>query len=474
MDVPLTLTDAAAQLRRGQFSSVELIRAVLHRADLVDAALGTYVTRFDEHAIASAARADQELAEGLDRGPLHGMPIAIKDIISVAEGPTRANSVVCDPRWGVDKDAPVVRRLKDAGAVITGKATTAEFAVGAPEESKPFPIPRNPWDPACTPGGSSSGSAIGVAAGLFLASIGTDTGGSIRIPVAWNGTTGLKPTFGRVPVSGCIPLGFTLDHVGPLARSARDCAAVLQVLAGHHASDPSSSLRPVGGYGRALDGMLDGIRVGVDRSARFFPASSDPSLSDCFAAALESLRERGAELVDVVIPLYEEVSTARVVMMSAEALAYHRQNLRQRWSDYTAQARLQIARGALSSAADYVQAARVRRQGQRRLAGLFEHVDVVATPTIATGAPRLADVSELGFAAAGTIFTSYWDAVGNPCLAIPMGFASTGMPLSLQLAAPPFDEGRLLRVADAYQRGTDWHLRVPPTPPARGAPAPGR
>src|SRR6185437_6667015 len=187
-------------------------------------------------------------------GLCQGIPIAVKDIVAVAEGPTTGNSVVHDRSWGAGRDAPVVRRLKAAGAVITGKTTTFEFAIGSPDPTKPFPMPANPWDLARSPGGSSAGTGNGLAAGLFLAGIGTDTGGSIRIPAAWNGTTGLMPTFGRVPTSGCIPVGYTLDRIGPLARSARDCAAMLAVMAGHHPSDGSCADRPVDDYLGALTG----------------------------------------------------------------------------------------------------------------------------------------------------------------------------------------------------------------------------
>ena len=229
--IPLTVQDAAKQLRTGELTSVELTKLVIARAEEFDAQVGTYLARFDDHALASAAQADDELAQGLDRGPLHGIPVGVKDILAALEGPTTAQSLILDPAWGEGKDAPIVKRLRKAGAVITGKTTTMEFACGMPDPTKPFPIPRNPWDLETWPGGSSSGTGSGIAAGMFLAGIGTDTGGSIRIPAAFCGVSGLMPTFGRVPKSGCTPLGYSLDHVGPLARSAWDCAAMLQVSA---------------------------------------------------------------------------------------------------------------------------------------------------------------------------------------------------------------------------------------------------
>ena len=244
-ELPLTVTEAAAALRSRELSSVELTTTMLERADDLDPQLGTYVTRFDESALAAAERADKAFADGTDLGPYQGIPIGIKDILADADGPTTANSLILDRAWADGKDSPVVARLKAAGAVITGKLVTMEFATGAADATKPFPVPKNPWDLETWPGGSSSGTGNGVAAGLFYAGIGTDTGGSIRMPAAFCGTSGLMPTFGRVPKSGCAPLGYSLDHIGPLARSARDCADFLQIIAGYHPSDESCVDRPV-------------------------------------------------------------------------------------------------------------------------------------------------------------------------------------------------------------------------------------
>ena len=265
----MSVKDAAASLRSGEMTSVELTTAVLARADEVDAQIGAYLARFDEPALAAAERADTELAAGVDRGPFHGIPVGVKDILAASEGPTTAQSLILDPAWGAGKDAPIVKRLREAGAVITGKTTTMEFACGMPDPTKPFPIPRNPWDLGTWPGGSSSGTGNGIAAGLFLAGIGTDTGGSIRMPAAFCGVSGLMATFGRVPKSGCTPLGYSLDHVGPLARTAWDCAAMLQILAGYDPSDPDCKDVPVPDYLSALSGSLRGVRVGVEHTNHF-------------------------------------------------------------------------------------------------------------------------------------------------------------------------------------------------------------
>jgi aspartyl-tRNA(Asn)/glutamyl-tRNA(Gln) amidotransferase subunit A len=459
---PHTVTDAAARLRSGELSSVDLVTAAIARADALDRSLGAYVTRFDEHALAAAQMADDELSAGVDRGPLHGIPVGVKDVISAADGPTTANSLVLDRAWGEGRDAPVVSRLRSAGAVIIGKTTTSEFHCGLPDPTKPFAIPHNPWDLERSPSGSSAGSAIGVSAGLFLAGIGTDTAGSIRAPASANGVTGLKPTFGRVPKSGTVPLSYSLDSVGPIARTARDCAAVLSIIAGYDPSDESCVDLPVGEYVDALDGSLDGVRVGVERVHHRHP-EEDSALAPLFDSALTTLVEHGATLVDVELPFFDEILAGLLATMLAEGLAYHRRDLESRWSDYYATGRLTLAFGALVSSSDYVQAQRVRLVTQQRVAELFDTVDVIVSPGSPRGAER-ADVAPSSVVprVLGQSFTGYWNMTGHPAVALPIGFTSEGMPLSMQIVARPFEEAMALRVADAYQRVTDWHQRVPP------------
>jgi aspartyl-tRNA(Asn)/glutamyl-tRNA(Gln) amidotransferase subunit A len=467
-----TLSEAAAALRDGALTSVGLTEGLIARADLLDECLGTYQSRSDASALDAARRADTELEAGVDRGPLHGIPIGIKDVIAVADGPTTAGSLVLDPDWGAGHDAPAVTRLRDAGAVITGKLTTMEFAIGVPDPSKPFPIPRNPWDTGAWAGGSSSGAGNGVAAGLVLAALGTDTGGSIRIPAAFCGVSGLVPTFGRVPKSGCVPLGYTLDHVGPLATSAEDCAIVLSAIAGHHPSDPACVDRRVPDYASELRQSLAGVCIGVDR-VHHFPEASDPSLAACFDEALRAMEGLGANVVDVSLPCYEEMLVANIVTIASESLAYHRRDLQRGSDDYFAGTRNIFRQGAFVTGADYVQAQRARRHAQRALATLFEGVDVILSPTTAIGAipydafdsTRSSQLDalfqDLG-SLFGLFFTPYWDCVGNPVLAVPIGFTDSGLPLSLQIAGRPFDEQTILDVGHAYQCVSDWHGAIPP------------
>jgi aspartyl-tRNA(Asn)/glutamyl-tRNA(Gln) amidotransferase subunit A len=458
---PLTIADAAAALRAGTTTSVELVQRAVAVADAHDEAVGMFLARHTDSALAAAEAADTAIAAGDDLGPLHGIPLGIKDIITTGEGPTTGQSLVHDTA-AMSGDAVVVDRLRSAGGIMMGKLTTMEFAIGAPDTTKPFPLPRNPWNLEHWAGGSSSGSGSAVAAGAVLGALGTDTAGSIRIPAAFCGVSGLMGTFGRVPKSGCIPLGYSLDHIGPLARSARDCALMFDVLAGPHPSDPTTLDVPASSYSARLTGDLTGARIGADRLARIGGGVEDPAVPGAFAAALEALAGRGAEIVDIELPHYAEMGAAMWVIMLSEAFAYHRPDLATRWSDYGAPTRSILAGAVQYSAADYVQAQRVRRAGVRAIAALYEDVDLIVTPTAAVGATALAAMAQLTVSEEfGAIYTPYWDAAGNPVLSVPAGFTAAGLPLAIQIAGRPFDEALVLRAGDAFQRVTDWHLRTP-------------
>ncbi|HSZ43382.1 MAG TPA: amidase [Trebonia sp.] len=455
----LTITEAARRLRSGQATAVDLLRQVSDLADKLDPQLGVYITRFAGRAQEAAERADRELAAGLDRGPLHGIPLGVKDILATKGWATTGQSLVNDPSWWQDRDAPVVARLRAAGAVITGKTTTMEYAIGLPDPDKPFPVPRNPWDPVTWPGGSSSGTGAGVAAGLFLGGLGTDTGGSIRIPAAYCGITGHKPTYGLVPRAGCLPLGFSLDHIGPMARSAADCALMLDVMAGHDSLDPAAQPDVPGGYAAALTGDLTGLRIGVERTIPLSAPDRDgaviPALNDTAAA----LAAAGAELVDVTIPVYRDLADADTIIMASEAFSYHRDMMRERWADYGRYTRAFIAQGALLSAADYVTAQRARRVACAALDDVLATVDVILTPTAATAAPAYEDIDLHTLMA--VIFTGAFNSTGLPVLAAPAGFTTSGMPLSVQVIGHPLADATVLAVGDALQRRTAHHLAEP-------------
>jgi aspartyl-tRNA(Asn)/glutamyl-tRNA(Gln) amidotransferase subunit A len=459
-ETPLTITDAAAQLRDGTTTSVELTSSMLSVADQLDPQLGTFITRYPEAAMEAAAVADAELAAGDDRGPLHGIPIGVKDIIACKEGPTTGQSVIYDPDWYAGQDAPVVARLRTAGAVIVGKTTTMEYACGFPDASKPYPVPRNAWDPETWPGGSSSGSGSGVAAGMFLGALGTDTGGSVRMPASYSGISGMKQTYGLVPKNGCYPLGVTNDHIGPMARSAADCAEMLKVMAGYDPGDPSCIPGVTAeDYPALLDGDLSGLTVGVARQDHLDQPFNDPALEGCFEAAVAVLEEAGATVVEVVLPYYDEAVTVGLVCATTEAYAYHSQHLKTRWADYGRPTRDLLGQGALTTGADYAQALKARRIICAAAAELFATVDLVVTPSTATGAFRL---DELTWETAWkTWFMQYWNVVGYPALSVPMGFTAGGLPLGLQLVGAPMADALVMRAGDAYQQHTSFHLTAP-------------
>lgn len=459
-EMPLTITDAADAIRAGRLTSLELVEASLQRADAVDGRLGVYITRMTDSALAAAAQADADFAAGIDKGPLQGIPIGVKDIIATADAPTTAQSMVLDPAWGGGHDAPVVQRLRAAGAVVTGKTSTMEFAIGMPDAAKPFPVPRNPWNPETWPGGSSSGSGAGVAAGMFLGALGTDTGGSVRIPSAFCGITGMKQSHGLVPKSGCAPLGYSLDHIGPMTRSARDAAAMLQVMAGYDASDATCVDIPVPDYLAALDGSVAGMRIGVERAHHTGDPRTLPEAVAAFDAAVSWFERAGATVEEVELPYYDEMRSANTVTMRAESNSYHAEDLRVQWEAYGEHTNKAVSQGTYLSGADYVQAQRFRSYIRRAVADLMAPYDVLIMLTAGVGAPRLRGLGVQSFSL-WPVFTGPWNLLGLPAMATPMGFTDDGLPLSMQIVGKAFDETSVFKVGDAFQRETSHHLQAP-------------
>lgn len=462
---PWTIESAAAALAAGETTSEALVRAMFEAADRLDDPLGVYLARFDEDALAAARRADAERAAGRARGPLHGIPIGVKDILATDEGPTTCQSLVLPPSWGDQGDGPVLRRLRDAGAVIMGKLTTMEFAVGRPDRSKPFPLPRNPWNTDRWTGGSSSGSGNGVASGLMLGALGTDTGGSIRVPSAYCGITGHKPTHGLVPKSGCFPLGYTYDHLGPMCRSAWDCAAMLSVMAGHDPSDRTSVPSAPIDYVAAIEangGSLAGLRIGVLANESIKQHSAEWTWQ-AMQEALGVLRDAGAETVEVVAPLYDELHVATFLGLQAEAYSYHRNWLVERWADYGRPTRLTLALGALISGGDLAQCERVRQAGRQQIHAMMEReqLSALVSPTMGYGATAYSGAAREAISTKA-MHCPPWNGTGFPALALPMGFDPDGLPLSLQVIARPFEDAVSLTIGHALQQRTDWHLRKAP------------
>lgn len=459
-EMPVTISEAAAAIRAGRLTSEELTAESLRRINATQDTIAAFITVTGETAMLAARAADAELRAGTDRGPLHGIPIGVKDIITTDEAPTTANSNVLDRAWGERGDAPVVRKLREAGAVITGKLGLHEFALGWPDPATGFRIPKNPWDLARTPGGSSSGSGAAVAAGLVLGALGTDTGGSIRGPASYCGISGIKQTFGLVSKGGCVPLGYSLDNIGPMARSAHDCAVMLQIMAGHDPNDPCSVDVPVKDMVGGLDGSLKGLRIGVPHGYFFSVPQLDPEVKGAVEGAIKAMQEAGAEVHDVDIPHAAEARAAQWVTMLAEAYTYHEPDLRERPEFYGKYTRETIRRGALFSAADYIQAQRVRGLIKQECAAALADVDVLITPTMITPAPTFDGWNPEVMLTAPS-FMGVWNLTGFPAISIPCGFSLSGLPIGMQLIGKPFDEPAVFHVADTYQAITGWHMQMP-------------
>ncbi len=450
----LTIAEAGRLLRARELTSVELTNACIARADAVEPALNAFITRTPELALAAARAADVELAAGLDRGPLHGIPVAVKDLCATRGVRTTAGSAILAD-WIPDHDATVVTKLREAGAVPLGKLNLHEFAYGVTSNNPHYGPVRNPWNTGCHPGGSSGGSGASVAAGECFAAIGTDTGGSIRIPAALCGMVGLMPTYGLVSRAGVTPLSWSLDHVGPLARTVQDAALFLNQVAGFDPADPGSATHSGFDAMAELGRDIKGIRVGVSRSQA---ESVEPAVAAAFETALGLLRHLGALVVDVEIPLLD--AGLRVNVLQAEAAAYHARWLRECPEKYGDDVRALLLWGATLTAVDYINDLRVRREFTAQVRRAMETVDVIATPTCPAVACPI-DATADGAYRYGAL-TGPWDHTGQPVISVPCGFGEGGLPIGLSLAGRPFEEALLCRVAHAYEQATPWHDQHPP------------
>ena len=442
--------------RRRELGPVDYATDQLRRIETLDKSLNAYVTVTAERALADARAAEAALKRG-DAGPLTGIPIAYKDLYATKGIRTTAGSAVLGD-WVPAEDCTCVARLQQAGMVMLGKLITHEFAFGIQFPGHRFPPARNPWNVDHIPGGSSSGSGAALAAGMTVGSLGSDTGGSIRGPAAFCGIAGLKPTYGRVSRAGVVTLSWTLDHTGPMARSAEDCAFMLQALAGHDPADPASAREPVADYLADLEGGVKGLRVGVVRD--YFFDQVEPETVAAFERAAGELGRLGAAVRDVTIPSIHATPSFMVIMLT-EAFAYHERDLRTRPELYGDVLREKLMAGGLFRADEYIQAQRLRSQIREDTERALQSVDVLITPTALGPAPSFKVVLDPDFPFAKSNMGPF-NVTGLPTLALPTGFSSTGLPLSFQISGRPFDEATVLRAGHAYQRATDWHRRRPP------------
>ncbi|NDZ74630.1 amidase [Streptomyces sp. SID10362] len=455
----LSLTEAARAVRARELSPVELTESVLARVAAVEGRLGAYVTVAADTALATAVRAEREISESGPRGPLHGIPMALKDLIDAEGLPTTASSHV---RAGhvAEHDSGVAERLRAAGAVLVGKTHTHEFAYGLIT-----PQTNNAWDHGRVAGGSSGGSAVAVAAGGATFAMGTDTGGSVRVPAALNGVVGLKPTYGLVPRTGVTSLSWSLDHVGPLTRTVRDAELVLSATAGHDPRDPASVPGPV--PDRFPGGGLRGLRVGVPRNYYFDRVA--PEVEESVRGAIGRLAELGAELVDVEIPMARHIQAVQWGLMVPEATAYHERSLRATPDLYAADVRVLLEAGALTSAGDYLRAQRARTMMREAWARMLDGVDVLAAPTVPmTAAEAGRDTVEWADGTTESVSDAYVrlcapaNITGVPALTLPVGHDRAGLPIGMQLMARPFRDAAVLRVGRAYEESVTGGGRLAP------------
>ncbi len=455
----LSIVEAAELIRKRKLSPLELTEACLERIGLLDARLHAFITVARQEALQAAQQAANAIARGRYKGPLHGIPFALKDLFATAGLRTTAGSKILADHVPAE-DAAATARLKAAGAIILGKLNLHEFAFGATGVNPHYGSVPNPWDDTRISGGSSSGAAAAVAVGECPAALGTDTGGSIRIPASLCGIVGLKPTYGRVSRRGVVPLSWALDHVGPMTRSVEDAAVVLGAIAGRDPLDESSSEEPVPDYRQTLkEGKLKGLRIGVP--SEYFFEDVDPEVQEAVRLAIAALGKLGAELRDVSLPHITEAPAAVSAIMLPEALAYHQRWLRERPQDYGDDVRQRLELGTTYLAVYCVQAQRLRSliiEEWRR--EVFDKVDLLATPTTPVPAPGLEE-NELQTTLNLVRFTGPFNLTGLPAISVPCGFTKAGLPIGLQLAGRWFEEGTVLGAAHAYEQATEWHQRAP-------------
>ena len=456
----LTATAAAEAIAARQVSPVELTSALLERIHRLDPKLHAFIRLDAEAAMQAARAAEAEITAGRVRGSLHGVPLGIKDIIDVAGLPTTCHSKILIDNIAAS-DAVCVSKLRGAGAIILGKLSTHEFAIGGPSFDLPWPPARNPWNPNHHPGGSSSGSGAGVAAGLFPLALGSDTGGSVRNPASACGIVGLKPTYGLVSRRGVFPLSFTLDHVGPLTRTVADCALLLDAIAGHDPLDPGSAAAPAGHHASALERGVRGLRIGFIRHFHETDMPADAEVAAGLEDVVRTMQGLGAEIRDVRLPSLGEFGSVNRIILQSEAWAIHGPWLRERPGDYGKLARRRLMAGAFIAAGDYVQASRRRLEMIAAVEDTLREVDVLLCASAMDPPSPIEDAAETERTYPRQARTPF-NVTGHPALAMMAGLSSGGLPLSVQFVGRYFGEAALFQVARAWERAAGTEEKHPP------------
>lgn len=461
----LSLADAASKVRTREVSPVDLVQAALARIRATDDVLRSYITVFEEQALQVAKAAEIMSAAGHDLGPLHGIPIALKDNIALRGTRTTAGSKVLGD-WVPDADATIAARLRRAGAIFIGKTNMHEFAWGGTSDNPHYGAVRNPWNTERFPAGSSGGSGVAVAARSCFGAVGTDTGGSIRLPSAINGVAGIRPTYGRVSNHGIIPLAWSMDTAGPMTRTVEDCALMFGVMAGHDTKDPTTAERPCADYSAGLHDGVRGLRIGVVPG--YFFHHLQPPVRDAVQAALAAFEKLGAQILEVEIENIHGNISAQLTIESAEPSTYHQRWLRERPQDYGDDVRALLEVGELLLATHYLQAQRYRTLLRNEFINAFRKVDAFVCPTLPFSATKLGATTvviengvEEDMLSAIMQFTGVASLTGLPALNVPCGFDADGLPIGMQLIGRPFDEATLFRMGHAFQMATEFHLRAP-------------
>ena len=461
----LTIAEAAPLIADKRLSPVELVSAHLERIERTDDRLNSFITLLADEALAEARSAESAILAGDYRGPLHGIPIALKDLYYTKGIRTTMGSRIMND-FVPNYDAAVTERFRDAGAALLGKLQMHEFALGVTSENPHHGPAHNPWDIDRITGGSSGGSGSSVAAGQCMAALGSDTGGSIRIPSALCGIVGLKPTFGRVSRHGVFPLAHSLDTVGPMTRSVADAALIMNAVAGYDARDPSCANRPNEDFTALLGQDIDGLRVGV--AQEYFYDVIDDEVRAAVLQAARAFEALGAHVEDCSIPALNDSIAISGAILLTEAAEVHLDNLRQRASDIGDDVRSRLEDGAVTPAITYIKAQRARTEFNRQIAAAMSAHDILLAPAVPVGAPRIdASVVEVGGATESKLalmprLTRPFNICGVPTVSVPCGFTSDGLPIGMQLAARPFEDALALQAAHAYEQTTDWHTRRPP------------
>lgn len=456
------ISQLADLIARRELSPVDLTNAYLDRIERANASLNAFLTVTAKQARQEAQSAEAEIIQHGPRSPLHGIPLAHKDIVVTKHIKTTCASKVLE-NYIPDYDATVIERLHAAGASLLGKLNMHEFATLVP--SPYFGPTQNPWQPGYNPGGSSSGSGAAVAAGLCAGALGTDTGGSIRIPAAYCGIVGLKGTHGRISLHGVVPLAWSLDHIGPMTRTVKDAALMLQALAGYDPRDPGSQDVPADDYLTPLTGDIRGLRLGIP--THFFPEATDPEVRQAFEAAVEVLADLGASVRDVSTPDLETAWDTVQTIINGEANVWHEPYLRSQADDYAPQVRTFLERGQPTLATDYIKAQQAKARLQREMLAACADVDALLTPgALALPQPLGArsvriENREVPLLRAIVSATSPFNLTGQPALTLPCGRSLTGLPIALQIVGKPFDEVTVLRIGHAYEMQTTWHTQRP-------------